>query len=247
MYNFSIKFDDKLHSLNSENGISMNLVGDLLKDLYSAIDLDNNVKCTLSNIRGNCYALDFSTEHKDHLDRFVVVHKNIQDVPINDLELEQKKYAKTLGKVMDGKFYVNAYDNEKNKIASINEIIRKKEISYYYSQKTIYGYISELGSKNLDSEKKHVIIDGFPYRIYISSDLDLQLKPFYKTEKLSMKIKIKRSFEKGSIVNAEMISFKEVGKSSLIENLKSEGFIPLNILKDNNNSLEGLLNSIYGY
>lgn len=186
------------------------------------------------------------TEHLDHLERFIVVHKNIQDVPVNDLETEQRKYAKTLGKVMDGKYFVNAYDNEKKKIASINEIISSKDIKYYYSHKTIYGYIAELGSKKIDSERKHVMIDGFAHRIYISGDLDLELKPYYKTQKLSMKIKIRRSFEKGSIVNAEMISFKKVGELSLMENLKNEGFIPLEIMNEKT-SLEGLINSIYGY
>ena len=61
-----------------------------------------------------------------------------------------------------------------------------------------------------------------------------------------MKIKIRRSFEKGSIVNAEMISFKKVGELSLMENLKNEGFIPLEIMNEKT-SLEGLINSIYGY
>ncbi|WP_298531108.1 hypothetical protein [uncultured Algibacter sp.] len=245
MYNFSIKIDDKEHSLNAENGISMNLIAELLKDLYKAIDLKDGVKCTLSSIRGNCYALDFSSDHKTHLERFKVVHRNIEGASIQDLNFEQRNYAKTLKKVMDGKFYVNAYDENKNKIASINEIKTGKSIKYYYTQKTIYGYLSELGGKTLNSKSKHIIIDGYSYQIKISKDLDLKLKDFYRTQKLAVKIRIKRTFEKGSVLEAEMIDFKKVGKLTLSENLKNEGYIPFEKI-NNLNSLDGIIEAIYG-
>ena len=96
---------------------------------------------------------------------------------------------------------------------------------YYYTQKTVYGYISELGGKSLYSKTKHILIDGYPHRIYISSDLDLKLKPFYRTNKLAVRLRVKQTFDNGNIVNAEMINFKTVGSSSLSENLKAEGFI----------------------
>lgn len=245
MYNFSIKIDDKKHSLNSESGISIEVLSELLRDLYSAIDFSENAKCTLSNIRGNCYAMDFSTESKTQLERFKIVHKNIQEIPIKDLEIEQKKYAKTLKKIIDNRFYINAYDENNKKIASISELTTGKEIRYYYSQKTIYGYLSELGAKSIDSDNKHIIIDGFPYRIYISKDLDLQLKHYYGTEKLAVKTRIKRAFAKGNIISAEMISFKEVGKLSFSESLSKEGYIPLNIL-NNASTIEGIIDALYG-
>jgi adenylate kinase family enzyme len=245
MYSFSLKIDDSKHSLNAENGISIEIISDLLRDLYSAIDFNENSKCTLSNIRGNCYAMDFSTESINQLERFKIVHRNIQDVPIKDLEYEQKKYARTLKKIIDNKFYINAYDENGEKIATINEIVNEKEIKYYYSQKTIYGYLSELGAKSIDSDSKHIIIDGFPYRIYITKDLDLQLKSYYGTEKLAVKIRVQRAFQKGNIIRSEMISFKEVGKLSFSENLAKEGFIPLNIL-NNTSTIEGIIDAIYG-
>lgn len=245
MYSFSIKIDDKKHSLNSENGVSMDLIAELLKDLYKAIDLKDGAKCTLSSIRGNCYALDFSSEHETHLERFKIVHKNIEGASIEDLNVEQRNYAKTLKKVMDNQFFVNAYDENKKKIASINEIKIGKSVKYYYSQKTVYGYLSELGGKTLNSRSKHIIIDGYPNQIKISKDLDLKLKHYYRTQKLAVKIRIKRTFEKGSVIEAEMIDFKEVGVLSLSENLKKEGYIPFQKIK-NLNSLDGIIESLYG-
>ncbi len=245
MFNFSIKIDDKKHSLNAENGVSMDLIAELLKDLYKAIDLKDGAKCTLSSIRGNCYALDFSSEHKTHLERFKVVHRNIEGASIEDLNVEQRNYAKTLRKVLDGQFYINAYDENKKKIASISEIKSGKSIKYYYTQKTVYGYLSELGGKTLNSKSKHIIIDGYPYQIKISKDLDLKLKDFYGTQKLAVKIRVKRTFEKGSVIDTEMITFKKVGSLSLSENLKNEGYIPFEKIS-NLNSLDGIIEAIYG-
>tara|TARA_R100000935_G_scaffold46100_1_gene69288 strand:+ start:814 stop:1554 length:741 start_codon:yes stop_codon:yes gene_type:complete len=244
MINFSLKIDDKNHSLNSENGISIDLIGKLLEELYKTIDLNEGAKCTLSNIRGNCYALDFSTESIIQAERFKIVHQKIQDVPIQDLDKSERDYAKTLKKIMSDRFWINAYSNGE-KIASINKIIEGKSIKYYFSQKTIYGFLSELGGKSLESSTKHIIVDGFPHRINISKDLDLQLKPYYRTDKLAFKIKTRHSFEKGSIISAEMISFKQIGANSFSENLKEEGHIPLNIL-NNKATMDGIIDALYG-
>lgn len=245
MYSFSLKIDDKKHSLDAENGISIDIIGRLLAELYNAIDLEEGANCTLSNIRGNCYALDFSTKSEQQVERFKVVHRKIQEVPYQELESYEKKYAKILSKIISSNYYINAYDENNNKIASINEIITGRIIKYYYSQKTVYGYLSELGGKSLDSSKKHIIIDGFPHRIYINKDLDLKLKPYYRTVKIAIKIKIKHSAEKGSIIYAEMINFKEVRANSLSENLKEEGHIPLNIT-NNSTTMDGIIDALYG-
>ena len=245
MHKFSIKIDDQKHSLDSERGISIDFLSEILKDLYRAIDMNEGARCTLSNIRGNCYAMDFSTDSAFQAERFQIVHKNIQDIPLKDLDDQQRKYAITLKKLTDQHYYINAYDENKNKIASISEVSTDKIIKYYFSQKTIYGFLSELGSKSLDTENKHIYIDGFPYKIFISKEKDLELKNYYRTEKLAIKLRVKHAFEKGNIINAEMISFKTVGNLKLSENLSKEGFISLNIVNDSS-TLEGIIDSIYG-
>ncbi|WP_339707572.1 hypothetical protein [uncultured Kriegella sp.] len=245
MYKFSLKFDDKNHSLSAEKGLPIDILSELLKDLYKAIDLDKEANCTLSNIRGNCYALDFNSLEETHLERFKIVHKNLQDVPLNILEGDEKKYGITLKKVLGDDYYVVAYDENNNEVASIKEFKSSKEIKYYYTYQTIYGYLSELGGKSINSKTKHIKVDGYPFNIYIDKDLDLLLKPHYRTDKLSMKIKLKRFFEKGNVVSATMDGFKVVHGKTLMGTLKDEGFIDLNIFKEVT-SIDGLIDSLYG-
>lgn len=246
MYKFSLKIDDDNHSLTKEEGISFNKVGELLQSLFNAIDPKSDIKCTLGQIRGNCYALDFYTEEERYVSNFVIVHKNIEDIPFNNLDTQQKEYARTLRKVLGGKYFIKAYDSSNTEIATIKEIGTKENYDTYYTHKTIYGIVSELGGASLNSSKKHIKIDGIPYSIKISKDQDFELKPYYGTDKLRIKLKQKRSQGKGRIIEAELLSFITVNKSSIIENLKSEGYIDFSLIKDTH-TIEDLVNKIYGY
>lgn len=115
----------------------------------------------------------------------------------------------------------------------------------YYTTKTIYGVISELGATSLNAIKKHINIDGIGYKIKISKDQDIELKPHYATDKLKIRIKQKRSLEKGRIIDAELISFIKVNDNSIIDNLKNEGYVDFALIKDTH-TIDDLLNRIYG-
>jgi hypothetical protein len=244
MVKFSIKIDDKSHSLTKENGVSMDKIGELLQTLYKAIDNGHGNKCTLGNIRGNCYALDFYTEEVSLYNNFISVHKNIEQVEYDDLQFEQQKYASTLKSILGGKFYLKAYDSEGQEVAAISDIGKKQLTSYYYTTDTIYGVLSELGSNSLSNHKKHIYVDGINYKIFISKDQDLELKPFYGTNKLRIGLRQKRSTVDGHVVSSELLSFISVGTTTLAESLKEAGYIELNILKDTH-TIEDILNKIY--
>jgi hypothetical protein len=244
MIKFSIKIDDDVHSLNKENGITIEKIGELLKTLYSAIDNGTGHKVTLGQVRGNCYALDFYTKDSGIYENFITVHKNIEQVEIDELTYEQKKYAVTLKSILGSSFYLTAYDKEDKEIAAINEIGKKQITSYYYSTDTVYGIVSELGSSTLTNVKKHIYIDGVSYKIFISKDQDLELKPFYGTQKLRVEIRQKRSTTDGHIINSELNSFTVLGKGSLIDNLNESDNLDLEILKGTH-TIEDILNNIY--
>jgi len=216
-----------------------------LQNLYEAIDPGSHIKCTLEGIRGNCYALDFTTEEERFATNFVVIHKNIESIPYSQLQGKQKNYATSLRKVLGGKYYANAY-SAGLKIASIKDIGTKENNSTYHTLKTIYGIVSQLGAKSLDSPKKHISIDGLPYNIKISKEQDIELKQFYATDKLRLKLRQKRSQEKGRVIDAELVSFTKVNGNSLIENLKEVGYVDLEMIKDTY-TIEDLVNKIYGY
>jgi hypothetical protein len=244
MHKFSLKIDDDNHTLTKENGISFDKIGALLDTLYKAIDNGTGHKCTLGQVRGNCYALDFYTEDVGFHNNFITVHKNIAQVQLDDLSPEQKRYAVTLRAILGNTFYLKAYDNDGQEVAAISDIGTRKLTSYYYSTDSIYGVLSELGSANLKSNRKHIYIDGVNYKIYISKDQDLELKPFYGTQKLRVELRQKRSSIDGHVVNSDLLSFCAIGSSNLASNIKAEGYIELELLK-NTHTIEDILNNIY--
>lgn len=247
MYKFSLKIDDEEHSLTSENGLSFKDLSALLNDLYNVIDPDSGVICTLSQIRGNCYALDFSTEEAQFESNFVRVHKNLEQIPIQDLEKGEAKYAKTIKKILGDKFYMNAYDGNNNKVAQIKSLGVDKEFSTYYTYETVYGVLSELGSKKLDSSSKHIFIDGYNEKIFVPRDLDIKLKEHYGTRRLRVELRQKRSFVDGHVIRAELKSFSVTGDRDLVSNLNQEKEQHPENRFAGINSVEDILNKLYGY
>lgn len=243
--NFSLRIDDEEHSLSATKGISIQYISDLLKDLYKAIDMNEGANCTLSSIRGNCYALDFTTDTESHYERFKIIHKNIEILPPIHLAEEERKYYDTLKRVLKDKYALRAYDNERKEIASIKNIGKEIEIDYYYSTKTVYGVVSELGGKQLTQSKKHIRIHGVNYQISISKDMDMQLKEYYGSAKLRIKVLQKRLTKSNKIVSAELQSFDKISDKKISENLKEEGYIDLEIIKGVKN-IDDIIDILYG-
>ncbi|ASE62573.1 MULTISPECIES: hypothetical protein [Chryseobacterium] len=244
MFKFSLKIDDQNHSLNAEDGISIDIISDLLKTLYNAIDDGTKAKCTLSNIRGNCYALDFTTENAVQNENFISLHRRMEELNTDELTQEEQKYANSLNIIFKKGFYINAY-SEDERIAKLSHLIIDNTPEHFYKQKTIYGIISEQGGKTVNSDVKHIIVDGYNKKIKINNDLDLQLKNHYRTDKLAIKIRTKVSIHTGNEFSAELISFRVIGKNSLLDNLKEAGPSGYNFLKGIS-TMDDLLNSIYG-
>jgi hypothetical protein len=244
-YKFSIQIDDESHALSSTKGISIKYLWELLRDLYKSIELENEPNCTLSNIRGNCYALDFTTEEKQYEQRFISVHKNVGELSNSDLTIEERNYAKTLNKILGNRYYLRAYDNDKNVIATIKELDKDKSVNHYYTYKTIYGYVAELGGRSIYADKKHIRIEGFDHNIIITKDLDLKLKEHYRTHKLKIRIKAKLSSVDNRIIGAEMVNFSVLNEMKLSQNLKEMGYVDFAMIK-NANTMNEIIDRIYG-
>ncbi len=245
MFTFSLKIDDEEKSLTVQNGIPFERIAELLEKLFQAIDPHTDTKCTLSSIQGNSYCLKFNTDDQKYHDNFEVVHRNIEQVQMDELEPSQKEYAKCLKKVLGTRYYLTAYDNAEKPIASIKEVGIKTVIDYYFSTETVYGILSELGGISVNANKKHIYVDGVSYRIYISGTQDLELKPYYGTHKLMVKVRHKRSASDGHIISAEMISFTVIAEMDIVDNLKEVGYIDFALIKDAN-SMDEIVKRIYG-
>ena len=245
MYKFSLQIDDDNHTLSADNGISIDMLSKLLEKLNKAINSDDSTIITLSEIRGNCYAMDFSSEHERDYKRFEIIHKNISQVSYIDLEPEVRDYAKTLKHILGGKYYIKALDQDRNEIVKIKDIGKDDSALYYFDRTDIYGVVSQLGAPKLSASRKSISIDGFTSKIFISGDQDLKLKQYYGTDKLRIKLKLKRSSIDGHIINAEMISFQPVSNQTLSEKLSETPFIELNFMKGVE-TIDDIVNRIYG-
>lgn len=243
MSDFSLKFDDKTHSLNAENGISIDLIGDLLKSLYEAIDNGEKEKCTLSEIRGNCYKLEFITNSDIQKNNFLRLHKNIEELPYDSLSPTEQAYTKKLGRIISLGYYLNAYSGSE-KIAHITEINKSSKPKHYYAFRSVHGYITQHGSKKLASKDKHIIIDGYPGKIKVTPEEDLEFKNYYATQKLKFEIKVKVSLDTRNEFDAELISYRKVGDGNFVERIL-ESNINLNKL-DETKSFDDLVNIAYG-
>ena len=245
MIQFSLKIDDENHSLNKEDGIPINKIGELLKNLFNAIDTGSGEKLTLGQIRGNCYALDFYSQDVGYLDNFKIVHKNIQELNIEDLEPEQYKYAINLKSILGDKYFLTAYDNENEELAIISNIESTNTVKHFFTTETVYGVVSELGSGNkLLARKKHICIDGYDYKISISKEQDKSLKDYYSSHVLRLEVSQKKSFIDGSVLSCELESFVILNENGLIQNLKNEDYIDFELIKETN-TIEDILNRIY--
>jgi hypothetical protein len=241
---FSLKFDDDNHTLSSEDGLPFDKLAILLKDLFDVIDSKTGIKCTLGQIRGNCYALDFYTDDEALHSNFIVVHKNLEQHTEIDLRNKEQKYGRTLKSILGDKLYLKAYDKEGKEIAKLKQLTFQQEVEHYFTTQTVYGIFCEHGGKDL-SAKPHILISGQEYKVHIKEDQDLSLKPYYKTHEIKFRLRQKKSSKDGHIISAELLSFEPKSDKSLLENIKEIDVNKLNVLK-NINTNEDVIRKLYG-
>ena len=220
-YKFTLRFDNKGHTLTKDFGVPILDLGELLTSLYAIIKTRDGENITLSEVRGNCYALDFQTPEEETKSRFLKVHKNIREGNIEALRPQEQGYAHKLEKhVIKKGLYVEALDPlSQERATRIDAIIGLKKIDSFYSTRNLYGIISEIGGAKID-DTPHILVSGEPYKIMISVEQEENLKSLYKGRKLLLKIRIKHSLKEKKIWNAQLLSFKDLGDKRLDEKLK---------------------------
>lgn len=244
-YTFTLKIDDDEKSLSPKDGLPFQKLGELLVSLFKAITPHTSSKCTVQEIVDGSYGVAFATEDEIYHSNFKIVHKNINDYPIDELNDAQREYANSLKKILGGKLSVRAEDNEGNEIAAIKDLERNTNVESYFSTETLYGILSQIGSTTVNAEKKYIYLDGVPYRIAVTREQDAELKSYYSSHKLRVKVRHKRSALDGHIVSAEMISFVVVEQADIIDTLKEVGYIDFELIKDAH-TMDEIVNRIYG-
>lgn len=243
MHTLSIKIDDNQNSLNSENGISINVLGNYLISLYGLIDT-KNANCTLKKVRGNCYAVDLSTKEVEHKNNFEKTYKNIFNKPYDLLDAKEKRHVNVLNTITKTNFTIEAFVDGTS-IAKIKTIPTSTQNKFYYIEQTICGLPVKVGGESLES-KSTIKIEGFNRQINVPESMDFEILQYYKKNKIAAKVRFKKSMQDHSIKSCELISYRILDTKSILEFFDTPPEIPIPELNKDNN-LDDLLNLLYDY
>ncbi|MBL7813538.1 MAG: hypothetical protein JNL70_00940 [Saprospiraceae bacterium] len=218
-YDFTVRFDNEAHSLSAYNGIPPDEVGRILIDLTNALGKGHTFG--LSEIRGNCYALKFSTPQLTTYESMKVIHKRVEENDLTGLSGEEKKYVSTLKSVMNkNNVFIDAYGKDKNDFyVKIVAISMPEKPKHYFEISSVYGKITAIGGKTLDGKANIKINEGH-FDIEVTPSQEKTLLAHYKRTKLLLTIKKKIDFDSGSILSATLEDYEEVSENDFFKGIK---------------------------
>jgi hypothetical protein len=246
-YVFTIRFDDDVHSLSASNGLSIDMLGELLISLGKAIGLKREDRLTLSEIKGNCYALSLTTDNEPLYCSMETVHRKISENEYSGFNSDQKRYAAKLGSIIKGRGYrIKAYDSEGKFECKIVSISPEAKVESYYEIDSVYGIIASIGSSSLDTQPS-IKLSREGYEIHITGEQELKLIKHFKKDRLFLTVRKRINIETDKTESASLIDF-EVAKSDgktfsgnanrLMEQYKKRGLFPK--VKDTVSSIRNL-------
>ena len=215
-YDFTLRFDDEDHSLTQRNGLPIDKLADLLLSLSKAVGADERNPLILSEVRGNCYAVQVSTPVLTVHETLKVVHGKISHNDFTGLNTDQKKYAGKLKILLGGKLYLTAYDKEKAFEVEVSEIKMPKQVDYFYEVGSIYGQITSIGGASVEG-KAVIHVNKVGYDIEVNSRQEGELLKYYKQNKIRFLVRKKVSAEKNEIVSAILEDFEVISDKSFYE------------------------------
>lgn len=215
-FDFTIRFDDDLHTLDAKNGIPLEQVSDLLSTMSKALNLQPDGKVVLSAIKGNCYALQLTSNSFTKFEELKVVHKKISNNDFSGINNEWKKYAGKLRHIMGDKYKVQAYDDEKNYRVFLDEIVLPKAPEFFYDITSVYGVLTSIGSRQLNT-KSTIHIIGLNYEVEISPLQEKELIKYYKNGNLRFRIQRKINLETREVKSAVLESFELVSNANFFD------------------------------
>jgi hypothetical protein len=212
-YTLTVRFDDDAHSLSSNNGLPINLLGELLVSLSKAVGLKKEDRLTLSEIKGNCYALALTTDSETLCNAMEIVHKKISENKLSGFNPDQKRYAAKLGSIIRNRGYrINVYNSAKDFDCKIVDISPENEVESYFEIGNVYGVVASIGSSSLDTQPS-IKLSKEGYDIHITGEQERRLIKHFKKDRLFLTIKKKINFETDKVESASLIDF-EVIKSN---------------------------------
>jgi len=219
-FDFILRFDDNSHSLTAKNGLSVKDLSELLSSLYEALNVSDADKLVLSEVRGNCYAINLTTNNELIHENLKVVHKKISTNDYQGLNKKQIKYANKVSSILNDKLYLQAYDESKDFKVEVKEINIPKLPEYYHEISSVYGIITSIGGRSIDGVS-YVRINGHNYDIKVTSSQEKKLIPFFKKNKMRFVLNKKVSTDDKQVKSAELESFEPTENVSFNKNIEN--------------------------
>jgi hypothetical protein len=242
-YKFSLTINNARKTFSPTKGMDIGELAPLIQDLKKAIDADDGSFCTLYRISNHGYTPRFITNSKKQFENFISVHQNIEERTYEDLRKKELKYAQTIKSILHKGSYMEPFVGLRRKpIARIIPGNINKPIDSYNVVTTVDGLITEIGSPDM-KKRSHVFLDGTDYKVYITSAQDLELRNYYKKERISLKVKQRISIKSNRIISAQLLSFDTHKQGGLITNIQELSKDELSFLTDIN-SADDILNLI---
>lgn len=229
---FYLRFDTENKGLSKFNGLTLKELSLLLKALDDLTNPGDNSFISITEIKGDSYGIEGVTVSETREQKLIRAHQNLEYRSFDELSPEESKYAYLLTKnLLRESRFIELYDNENRLISKIFGKSIGKEVDSYNVVKSVYGIISEIGSKSL-TNKTHIEIDKLGYRIFTTPEQDYALKEFYRDRKLTFKIKQKITLSNDKIASAILLDFTPSSKGSLMENISKLSVSQLSFLEN---------------
>jgi hypothetical protein len=219
-YSFTIRFDNEDHSLSAINGLPINQLGEMLILLGKAVKSGKDDNLTLSEVKGNCYAIVLNTSNSVIYHSANEIHKKISEKNFSGFNPDQNRYAEKLKSIIGTYNYkMNVYSENKDFDCEISDIEFENKVESYFEIDDVHGIIVSIGSSNLESNS-YVKLSKEGYEISITNEQESELIKHFKKEKLLLRIRKKINFETKKTEAAELIDFEVMGnkKNTFINN-----------------------------
>lgn len=208
-YDFTLRFDDEEHSLTAQNGLPIEQLAEVLSSLSKAVNLAKDEHLVLSEIRGNCYALNLSTNSVTAHEKLKVIHKKISDNDYVGLNNDQKKYAAKLKLIIGRGLSLQAYDKDKVFKVEVNEVELPKSPDYYYEISSISGIVTSIGGVTLDG-KATIHINKSSFEIGVNEKQEHELIQYYKKGKLRFIVNKRIDVHTNQVKDATLIEHEPI-------------------------------------
>lgn len=206
-YDFTLRFDNDEHSLTAKNGLPIDQLAEVLSSLFKAVNLAKDEHLVLSEIRGNCYALNLSTNSVTAHEKLKVIHKKISDNDYIGLNNDQRKYANKLKLILSSGLSLQAYDHDKKFKVDVIEVELPKSPDFYFEICSVYGIVTSIGGATLDG-KATVHINRSSFEIEVNEKQERELIKYYKKGKLRFVINKRIDVQTNIVKDAIMIDYE---------------------------------------